>query len=461
MNASTLPPIHWGDWRWPLLAGLVAVALVVHPIAAFGVLLLLALQRAYPLDFRTAYLAVVSGASFINYTRGHLTKELSLLTIGIVFMIVCYTLRRGQSLIAYPRTTLTTPLLLYTGLTFINFMRGILVDNSLRYAGLELLAGLALVSAVLVANRSRPQHLRLSVVWLWITALGHCALGFYIFSILHVRTGSIYFTPVPGVIAALMLSFALRASRPRVAAMWVLAMTPLIAHQFLSFTRGYWLAFLASSLFSAVVFLWNREGRGARLRRVGFLFLLVTSGVVVAATALSLVFGIRDLGTLALDRLSSSTGTEYSWETSSNVVRLVEYAKVITEIAKAPLFGHGLGFAFVVREPLLQKLHEQWFTHQNYLLVTLKQGVLGLLLFVWMLFAGVRMGLSGLHLKDPDSVAWCAGTAAATVHLIVYCNVHFPLGEVNTTFTLAFLWGVTMALVSRSTVEFRFGDRQG
>ncbi len=447
-------------WRWPLLFGLVALALLVHPLAAFIVLIVLALQRVYPLDFMTAYLAVVTGASFINYTRGHLTKELSLLTLGIVFMLVCYTLRRGERLLAAPRTALTIPLILFTVLTVLNFVRGILMDNSRRFAGLELLAGLALASAFLVANRARPGHLRLSAVWLWITSLGHCALGFYIYSILHVRTGSIYFTPVPGVVAALMLSFALRSRDMKTATGWVVGMTPLLAHQFLSFTRGYWLAFLVSSLFTAVVFLWGREHRAARLRRVGLLFLMVTVGSVLAATILALVFNIRDLGTLALDRLSSSTGTQYSWETSSNVVRLVEYAKVLTEIVKAPLFGHGLGYAFVVREPLLLKLQEQWFTHQNYLLVTLKQGLLGLALFVWALLAGVRTGLDGLRLKDPDSVAWCAGTAAATVHLIVYCNVHFPLGEVNTTFTLAFLWGVTMALVGRETIGIRFGRPQ-
>jgi hypothetical protein len=56
--------------------------------------------------------------------------------------------------------------------------------------------------------------------------------------------------------------------------------------------------------------------------------------------------------------------------------------------------------------------------------------------------------MRGRRLAEPWAAAWCAGTAAVTVQVMTVSNMHFPLGEVNATFVVALLWGVTMALTS-------------
>lgn len=461
MNAGLLtaggsparPSLRW----WVLLALALVLGFALGPLAAFALLTIVTLQLVRPLDFFTAYLLVVTGASFVNYTRGGLTGELSLLSVGLLFMLFCYTLRPGRRLLAAPLTPVTLPLLLYLGLSCANFVRGLLAGNSPRYAGLGILAVLALGSCLLVANQFRRRDLGLAYGWLWVTALGHSALGFYVYSILKVRTGSIYFTPVPGVIAVLLLNRALRAGSSRRALLWTCATLPLLLHQFLSFTRGYWLSIMASLLFTIAVFVGRGPAWPARLRRSAAMLGTVVVVGVVGAVVIAEVYGIRGLGELALSRLSSSTGTQYSFETSSNIVRLVEAAKVFTEIAAAPLQGHGIGHSFVVREPIHLQMHDQWFCHENYLLVWMTQGLIGLGLFVWMLFAAVRMGLAGRRREDPGEAAWVMGTAAATVYVIVYNLVHFPLGEVNTTFTLALMWGCTMSLTASGWRELRWG----
>lgn len=442
---------------WLLFAAAMTLGVAVHPIAAVALLAFTALQVVRPLDFTSAYLLVVTGASFINYTRGRLTFELSLLSLGLAFVLFVYGLRRHERLLALPVTPLTTLLAPWMLLTLANFVRGVLAGNSTRYAGLELLAGLAMGSAFLVANRFRASDLRLATGWLWVTALGHAALGFWIYSILKVRTGSIYFTPIPGLVAVLLFNFALRARTTRLALLWVAAMLPLLMHQFLSFTRGYWLAILISLVFSMVVFAWRQPDAAVRWRRSGTLLAALAGLGVLGAIVLALVYGIRGLGELALSRFSSSVGTTYTFETSSNIVRLVEAAKVLSEILKAPLHGHGLGYAFTVREPIHLELIEQWYCHQNYLLVWLKQGLVGLVLFVGTLFAGLRTTLKGRALADPVAQSWCMGAAAATVYVIVYGLVHFPLAEVNTTFTIALLWGSSAALTTRDWHELRWG----
>jgi O-antigen ligase len=444
LRTSDAPGVGW----WLLLAIVLALGFAVHPLAGLGLLLLVAVQAMLPLDALGAYLMVVTGASFINYSRGQLTAELALLSIGLVFMLVCYVLTPNARIAAVPRTPMTLPLLLYTGLSLVNFARGVVTGNSLRYAGLEILAALALASAFHVANRMTRDRIPLAVGWLWVTGLAESALGFYIYSIIKVRTASIYFTPVPGVIELVFFNFALRARTLRAALLWTLASLPLLLHQFLSFTRGFWMGIIAGVLFSIVWFIGRRGGALDRARRVGAIVAFLVVGGVLGAIVLSITYGIHGLGGLALSRLVSSAGTHYSYDTSSNIVRLVEYGHVLGLIAQSPVFGHGLGYFFVVREPIHMKLLEQWFCHENYLLVWLKQGLIGLALFVWTIVGGLFTGIKASRSEHADISAWGAATAAASIHILTYCLVHFPLAEVNTTFTMALLWGGSMAFAS-------------
>jgi O-antigen ligase len=425
LDRTARPRVPEGIAWWVLLAAVLTLYLGVHWIAALAVLALAVAQRARPLDVLQAYLMVVGGATFINYTRGGLTHELSLLSLGILFMLFCYVMAFRSEMFVIRRAAVTVPLLCYLGLSFLNFLRGLAVGNSTRYAGLEILAALALGSCLLVANL-RFDRVRLATM-----------------------------------AAVLLFNIALRARRSRTRWALMLALLPLLTHQFLSFTRGYWLGLIGSALFSIAVH--GGRGPGSRGRWLLSVRLLAgLAGLVVAGgVLLSVVFNLRNLADSALTRLSSSTGTELTFDTSSNIVRLVEYARVLEDIVLAPWLGHGLGYSFVLREPLQQQLHEQWYVHQNYLLVWLKQGLLGLALFVTMLVAAVRTGLDGRRLEEPLAAAWCTGAAAATVFVMIDSFVHFPLAEVNATFPIALLWGGAIALTARGRWRFRWRPPAG
>lgn len=453
-----IPHAGW----WILLGLVLTLYFALGWIAAAAVLVLAIAQRARPLDFLTSYLLVVAGASFINYGRGALTSELGFLTIGILFMLFCYVLSRREEWLAFPQTIATRPLLVYFTLTVVNFVRGILIGNKPTYAGLELIAMLALFSSLLVGTRrlTRPE-IMLGLVWLWIVGLAHSALGFYIFGIIHVRTGSIYFTPVPGVVSMLLLNFALRDPHPLRRWGWLLMMGPLLAHQFISFTRGYWLGIINATIVS--ILLYGGRAPGWRLRWgrslgvLGGLAGIAFAGALVAGS----FFGIGDIFEMAGSRFASTTGTEYTWETSSNVVRLVEYMKVLEHIQRSPWFGHGLGHHFVVREPIGFTLLEQWFTHQNFLLVTLKQGLLGLVIFLWVLVSIFRMAKKGVHLPDTWEASWCTGACAVLVYIVTFGLVHFPLAEVNATFASALIWGAAMGMTSTGNTVIRWNPKPG
>src|SRR5262245_44038738 len=113
-------------WAWWLaLLSVIGTLVVAGWIPATALLAVLLFQRVRPLDFITAFLLVAGAASVVNYSAGQLTAQLSLLTVGLLYMLFCYVLQRGRSSISVPHTDLTRPMLLYAGLTLFNFIRGL------------------------------------------------------------------------------------------------------------------------------------------------------------------------------------------------------------------------------------------------------------------------------------------------------------------------------------------------
>lgn len=454
---SSLPPVHW----WVFLLALLSIGVFFNWVAALALFLFALIMRAKPLDFLTSYMIVVVAGSFINYGSHSLTAQLTVLTGLIAFMLYCYVLARRWDALVIPKTPATLPLLLYCGLTFINFVRGLAIGNSVRYAGLEILACLALLSCLLMASRRMTaREQRVLMLWMWAMAFAHFALGAYIFSIIHTRTIGVYFAPVPGVVAMMLFNFALRAETRTKMMLWLLAMAPCLAQQFLSFTRGFWMALIGGVLFSLVVYVGKSEGAGNRWKRAVVSLVMLAGIGALGIVVLGGTLGIGKVFELAGSRFASSAGTKYTWESSSNVVRLVEYFHVLDLIAEQPIFGHGLGYYFVVREPIDFTLIEQWFTHENYLLVTLKQGLIGLALWMWLLIAFIRVGLSGRRMKDIYEQSWCTGMAALVVYCMIYSLVHFPLAETNTTFTFALCVGVAMRLTATDVYALRWKGRR-
>jgi hypothetical protein len=347
--------------------------------------------------------------------------------------------------------------LLFFGLTLINFGRGLVVGNSARYAGLELLACLALVSGLLMASRRLSEReMWAAMIAMWAMGVGHFALGAYIYSVLHVRVVGVYFQPVSGAVAMMMFNFALREPKRSRMLMWVIAATPLLAHQFLSFTRGYWFGLIVGGLFSLIAYVGRGEGMAYRARQSALVLVMLCGLGAVGVAVLALSLGIGNIWFLAGNRFASSTGTESTGSSASNVVRLMEYANVLKHIGEQPIFGQGLGFTIVVPQTIGEHLKEQWFVHQNYLLVTLKQGLVGLALWVWLLIGFVRTGLKGRSLPNRVEQSWCTGAAALVIYCMVDGFVHFPLAETNTIFTFALATGVSMRLVATDSVALRW-----
>lgn len=447
-----LPEYGW----WAMLACVITAGLVCNWFIAAGVLVVLLIHAFRPFDFIAAYLLVTAGSTFVYQEGGTLTLQLSLLTGAILLMLICYLLsNRGQAF-AVPWTSLSWATLAYLLLSVANFGRGLISAYPRKSVLLEVLPVLAFGTTLLVANGFEPKRdLRLVVLALTGIAFGSAAMGFYVFAIIRTHTSGVYFNAVPGMVALLLVNLALRSSRLATAFMWVGLSLPLFLHQFLSFRRALWVGCLAGLLSSILIFV---VGRGqARWSRTGLVVGTLMGLGVAGAISLELFYGQTDILKESAGRFASIGGTELTMETRSNVLRLVESAAVAGHIQESPWIGHGLGYTFIVQNPLHGVSRPQNWMDQNYLLIWLKQGVIGLAAYLWILWTAFWLGARHARQReDPWESSWFATTAAATAFLTVFSLSDWPFGQVNPTFLLALFFGGSMAMAGEGLLRFRW-----
>jgi hypothetical protein len=168
-------------------------------------------------------------------------------------------------------------------------------------------------------------------------------------------------------------------------------------------------------------------------------------------------FNRSDLLEQGAARFSTIGTVNSGMETRSNVIRLLESARVLTLIIQSPIVGHGVGFTFTFKDPFNRKLTSQWGVHENFLLVFLKQGIIGLACFLWMLWAAVSFTWrEGRRRTDSLEAAWFATALTSTVFMIVFSLSNYPFARVNETFFLAMVWGGAMAMGRTGLLTLRW-----
>jgi len=451
--SSRLERSPWVPWGWwAMLAAVLATGLVGHWALATGLLIVLLVHVARPFDFLVAFILVTGGASFVRGAAGQLTFELRLLTGAILLMLACYVVSIRRQALTISRNRLTWPLFLYLVLSIANALRGLLCGYSPKWIGLDLMPVLGLASALVVANAFEPRRdLRLAVVGVLAVGFANAIVTLSSNKFAPMHKVGVYDAAVPGIVGLLLVNFSLRSRTPVTALGWIALSLPLFLHQFLTYGRGLWLACLAGLAFSVLVFTGFGPSSVARWRR---------SSVVVGTLAVFVLMLGFFLGTqflqVAGSRLVSITRTEYSYETASNAARLIEYSTVVGLISHSPWLGYGLGYTFL-GSSLFGLRHEQSWVHENFLLVWLKQGLVGLAVFVWMLWTAVTLGVrEAQRPRDYWESAWLAASAAGTVMLAVLSLSNFPLNVVNPVFLLALLWGGSIAMTREGFVRFRW-----
>lgn len=440
---------------WARLAAVLTVGLVGNWFVAAGIVALLLLR---PFDFMAAFLLANGYATFVHYEGGKLTEQFAVLALACVFMLVCYLINKRRQIFDVPWSGLTQCVLLYGGLAMVNFLRGVASGHPWRIATTELIAALGLLTTILVANAFEPKRdLRFAFIGLVLTGFGSAALGFYVFSVIHVRTGGFYFIPVPGIAGLFLVNLALRSTTLRATAAFLLVSLPLFLHQFLSFRRGVWVGLIMALVATILIYAGRGPGVGARWRRTGQIFGSFLGLAVCGALAMAILYGQMDILEQAGGRFASIGGTETKTEHWSNLDRFAEAATVLGHIRESPWIGHGLGYVYLNTEPLTRVTSLQWQADGNYQLIWLKSGLLGLTLFIVLLVTAFRLTAREARRRDDLwESAWCATAAGATVCMGVFAMFDWPFAQAYTTFMLGLLWGGVVAMTRPDKLRIRW-----
>lgn len=218
---------------------------------------------------------------------------------------------------------------------------------------------------------------------------------------------------------------------PRTGALLLL---PLSASIILSFTRGIWIATLAS-----VGYLIIRSKR--RLLLFGFPVLLI---VVALAAPSWLQDRIRSIGNTHSD--------------SSNQARIVMLKTGIEMIKRHPVFGVGLervGPEFLSYKPPTIPLPDGWYghLHSNYLQIAAERGIPCLLILLWLFFEILKEGIALTQHQLETSRAMGQLIVAATIALMIGGLFEYNFGDSEVLMTYLYLIAAANAWARLSARE--------
>lgn len=438
-----------------LLAGL-AAGISYGPAAgvlALGFLLVVALR---PLDLFAAMLMATAAAAFAEYGDPHITRDLAGVAVLTAYTLLSFAATNAARGWGLPRSRLTWALAGLALTTALALARGWMAGNSMRAASLEIFPVLALFLALAIGGiRIAPGDLRVAARSLVAVGLASSAVGIVVLALTRIRMQGQPFSPIPGLIALVLLNLMLFDPRPRPRVLWIVILGVLLFHQIITFTRGYWLALLGAMPFSVAMYAYRNRWRPAAWRK-GIRILAITAALLfglglVASTAL----GLSEIMGMLGSRFGSSFTTRSTPETVSNVVRLVELRTTLGHIARSPWLGHGHGYTIFVRQFFYaDRTGQQWWVHESYAMILLKQGLVGLAALLALLWVALRMGIRGTAQADPQVAGWSAASAACTVFAVILGLTNYFFFMVNQAYLLALLWGITLSLGRPDRVLF-------
>lgn len=409
---------------------------------AFGIVLI-----TRPLDPFVATMLATAVAAFAAYGDRSIQRDLAIVLALSAYAAVSFLVTWHQRRWSFPVSHLATAILGLATTTAIAVVHGVAVHNPFPYLAIELFP-LASLGFALVIGGLRLTRNDLTIATWAIAAVGVLSslAGLVFYGTTGIRTGGMAFSPVPGFVALVVLSLMLYDPAPRPRLVPILVFCILIGHQVVTFTRGFWFGLIVG--IPLICVLYARRGEGARLRwgkvvrTLGLSFALMLAVALVAATRPPW----NEIVLLLGSRFTSSFETKNTPETVSNLARLVEIHKTMQAVSRSPIFGYGEGATIVVRQFFhTQEAGPQWWIHQGYVMMWFKQGLVGLLALLWVLFAAFRTGWRGAFRAEPHAAGWCVAAAACTLFATVVGLTNYFFFVVSQSFMLAFVWGVALS----------------
>jgi O-antigen ligase len=426
-------------------------ALVAFSLAVFLVLVIL--------PAKITLMILLALSAFVSY------DNTTALALGIAILILVLAALSSHAYMEFclrgvrmAKGKLYFPLTTFLAIVLLNSARGLLHSYKLTYWGLETFAYLSFGLVVLITTffTSTRDIRRFFRILVFLTIL-QSIYGVVIYTLAGHRIGGTAFGIIPSMIAVALLNLFFYSKDKRKRRLYLLLALLPVLHLLFSFTRGYWLGFLVALAGSYALYVYQLK-RGLRWTLFAFL-----RGAAAASVGflLGLIVVIGHVGFLdaTFNRFRSAFSISYSEQTTSNYQRLIEYEGTIRKISEKPIWGHGLGYGFELRDWIAQERYTVRAVHHDYLAILLKMGIVGLLAFLWFFYEAFKNGLKTWgDLTDEYFKGLSAGFLSNVLQLLIigFTN-HVFIGVMNT-FYLAFAVGAVERMAqSGPTVERRDG----
>lgn len=224
----------------------------------------------------------------------------------------------------------------------------------------------------------------------------------------------------------------------------LLSVLPLVV----SFTRGYWLATAFACGILLVIF------RTCWRRAAAFAFwLLVLIALAAYAAFQGKVVGI----VVALaDRFSTVAAPLRSL---SVMERLAETRAVLKEIGGSPIIGQGLGAQVSYMSPVAHRVVTYTYSHNAYLFLLYKLGIVGLVLFLTFFLQGIRRVWQALVASKDDVLGAVMASGLALLVAFIPLSITSPqYYDKSSVFVIALILGAAEATVQRRRSALARGD---
>lgn len=140
----------------------------------------------------------------------------------------------------------------------------------------------------------------------------------------------------------------------------------------------------------------------------------------------------------------------------SNLYRLMEWKESLKRIKEKPILGYGFGYRLTFFDLFTKRRVSTWFVHQNYLLMALKIGLLGLISFVWVSLVFLKKGICALrNIKDPYDKGTILGFATNYLQLMIVALTNYVYANINHVPYIAFAMGAVMFLSYSPNSNFK------
>ena len=179
------------------------------------------------------------------------------------------------------------------------------------------------------------------------------------------------------------------------------------------FSRGVWL-----SVIIAIGFMILQLGRGVTHKKLMF--------VGAAGLILLVCLSIPGVYSAVIERISTTVDVDYA----SNRARLMRWGQAATMFVESPILGKGYGaFAMLYEEDVSLVgsyiAQFQLGAHSEYLQVMAEMGIIGFVIWMWLILAFLRYGFRALtRIKDAFFRSIIIGLMAAEISLLVHFIVN-------------------------------------